>query len=333
MLTRHVAGRVYNYEYCIGRTGHGQNGFSNPQDFVQGSGGSLYVLNRGHEMFPSYGITKCTLDHEFLWDHRGPESAAGQSPWPISVDLDRNENVYVSDDYTSRIAIYDKDGVPLGGWGTKGSGEGELNGPSGLAFDKDDNLYIVDSLNYRIQVFTKDGKALAKWGRQGSGEGELDMPWGIAIDKQGDVYVADWKNDRVQKFSPDGEYLATFGQTGTGDGELRYPTGVAIDNEGDVYVIDCGNDRLNIYASDGTYVTNFLGDAQNLSTWGQEMVDANPDMQKARLRADLTPQGLFRRPTAVNVDDEGRIMVLESIDHRIQIYVKERDFVDAQFNL
>ena len=333
MLTRHMAGRVYNYEYCIGKGGEAQNGFIHPQDFALGSGGSLYVVSRGHEFQISRGITKCTLDHQFIWDDRGPHFAGGQSPWPISVDVDSEENVYTSDDYTSRITIFDKDGNPLGSWGTKGSGEGELNGPSGLAFDKEDNLYIVDSLNYRIQVFTKDGKALDTWGTQGTGEGEFDMPWGIAIDKEGDVYVADWKNDRVQKFSPDGEHRATFGRSGTGDGELRYPTGVAIDKEGDVYVADWGNNRLNIYTSDGTYITNFIGDAQSLSPWAQAAVDANPDYKKARQRADLSPEWRFRRPMAVNVDDEGRIMVLESVAPRIQIYVKERDFVDAQFNL
>ena len=50
-------------------------------------------------------------------------------------------------------------------------------------------------------------------------------------------------------------------------------------------------------------------------------------------RVDLTPEWRFLRPVAVNVDEEGRIMVLESPRPRIQIYVKERNFVDAQFNL
>ena len=251
----------------------------------------------------------------------------------MSVDVDSNENIYVSDDYTSRINVSDKDGNPLSTWGTKGSGEGELNGPSGLAFDKEDNLYIVDGLNHRVQKFTKDGKFLTKWGSYGSSEGQFNYPWGIAIDKQGDVYVADWKNDRVQKFSPEGEYLATFGRSGTGDGELQHPSGVAIDNEGDVYVADWGNERLNIYSSDGTFLTAFMGDADRLPPWAQESVDANPDYAKARRRVDLTPEHAFGRPVAVNVDDEGRIMVLETNRARMQIYVKERDFVHPQFNL
>ena len=333
MLTTEVAGRVYNYEYCIGRNAQSGAGFSMPMDFALGSGGSLYVVNRGNEFSPSHGITKCTMDHEFTWDDRGAGFGNGDSPWPMSVDVDSDEKVYVSDDYTGRIYVFDKDGNPLSSWGGKGIGEGELNGPSGLAFDKEDNLYIVDGLNHRVQKFTKDGKFLAKWGSQGGGDGQFNMPWGIAIDKAGDVYVADWKNGRVQKFSPGGEYLASFGEPGTGDGKLHRPSGVAIDNDGDVYVTDWGNERLNIYGPGGTFLTAFIGDADRLSPWSQDSVDANPDFQKARRRVDLTPERRFGRPVAVNVDDEGRIMVLEAQHSRIQIYVKERDFVDAPFNL
>ena len=333
MQTRKVAGRVYNYDYCIGREGTFGTGFKGPSDFALGSEGSLYVVNKVNEFDPCHGVTKVTLDHEFIWDARGPGFGDSRSPWPSSLDLDSNENVYVCDEYTSQISIHDKDGSFLGSWGTKGSGDGEISGASGLAFDVEDDLYLVDSLNHRVQKFTKDGKFLAKWGSHGNGEGQFNMPWGIAIDKEGNVYVADWKNDRVQKFSPNGEYLATFGGSGTGDGELKGPTGVAIDSEGDVYATDWGNDRLNIYESNGAFITAFIGDADTLGPWAQAHVDANPDFKKARQRTDLTPEWRFQRPVAVNVDDEGRIIVLESQRCRLQIYVKERNFVDAQFNL
>ena len=333
MRTRVVDGRVYNYSYCIGRNATAGHGFSHPLDFALGSGGSLYVVSRATEYALGQGLTKCTLSQEFLWEDRGAGYAGGQSPWPISVDVDSDEKVYVSDDYTSLVYLYDSDGNYLGSWGTKGSGDGELDRPSGLAFDGEDNLYISDSLNHRVQVFTRDGQFLAKWGSQGSGEGEFNMPWGITIDKQGDVYVADWRNHRVQKFSPDGKYLATYGTPGSGNGELHHPSGVAVDHEGDVYVADWGNNRLNIYAPDGAFLTAFIGDAQNLSKWGQAAMDANPDHRKARLRADLTPERRFGKPVAVNVDDEGRIMVIEGIRGRIQIYVKEHNFVDAPMNL
>ena len=344
MLTRQVAGRVYNYDYCLGQSQVGHKGFSGPLDFALGSEESLYVVSRGQEFVPGMGITKLTLNHELLWGERGLGFARGQSLWPTSVDVDSEEKVYISDEHTSQIFIYDKDGEFLGKWGTangangergitKGSADGEVNGPSGLAFDKEDNLYIADSLNHRVQKFSYEGKFLGKWGSQGSGEGQFNMPWGITIDKQGDVYVVDWRNDRVQKFSPDGQYLATFSGAGTGEGELHRPSGVAVDNEGDVYITDWFNDQLKIYDPDGSFLTAFIGDAESLSPWSQATIDVNPDYEKARRRTDLTPEWRFQMPVAVNVDDQGRIMVLESHTSRIQVYVKEHNFVDAQFNL
>ena len=333
MQTRHVAGRVYNFGYCIGKNAIAGTGFGQPLDLCLGSGGSLYVISRGTEYNPSQGVTKLTVNHEFIWDDRGPGCANGQAEWPASVDVDSEEKVYLSDEYTNMIYIYDKDGNYLGCWDTKGAGDRELNAPSGIAFNKEDHLYVVDTLNHRIQKFTKDGKFLLMWGSRGTGTGEFNMPWGIAVDREGDVYVADWKNDRVQKFAQDGTYLATFGSPGSGDGELRRPTGVAIDSDGDVYVADCGNDRLNIYAPDGAFITAFHGDAQLLSVWAQEAMDANPDYIKARLRADPRADWTFKRPVAVNVDDEGRIIVVDQKRCRLQIYIKERNFVPAAFNL
>ena len=332
MLTRKVAGRVYNYGYCIGGSSPAGKGFERPVDFTVGSGGSLYVLSRGNMNGPHQGLTKCTMDHELIWDDRGLGFGGRQCRWPRCVAVDREENVYISDDVTGEIFVYDEDGNFRGKWGRKGSGDGELNSPYGLSFDKEDNLFIVDSLNHRVQKFTKEGRFLAKWGSHGDGEGQFNLPWGIAIDRQGDVYVADWKNARVQKFNPDGEYLATFGGTGEGD-HLYLPSDVSVDDEGDVYVTDWGNDRLNIYAPDGTFLTWFSGDAERLSVWAQDVVNANPDYMKAWRRADLTVERWFRRPAAVNVDGEGRIMVLDTLRARIQVYVKELDFVDAQFNL
>ena len=334
MLTRHVAGRVYNYDYCIGRRAPGGTAFSCSVDFALGSQGSLYVVSRGTEFGPSQGITKCTLEQELVRDDRGLAFGGGQSPWPRSVDVDSDENVYIADDHMNRISIYDRDGVPLSRWGVAGSGDGELSGPSGLAFERNGNLYVVDSLNHRVQVFTRDGRFLFKWGERGSGPGrQFDMPCGITIDKQGDVYVADWRNDRIQKYTPEGNYLATFGALETGEGQLRRPSDVAVDGDGDVYVADWGNERLNIYTGDGEYITSFSGDADTLSAWAQAHMDANPDYRRARKRADLTQERRFQRPVAVNVDDQGRIMVLETVHGRMQVYVKERDFVDAQFNL
>jgi len=40
-------------------------------------------------------------------------------------------------------------------WGTRGTGDGQLNHPGGLAIDGDGNVYVVDTANNRIQVFKR----------------------------------------------------------------------------------------------------------------------------------------------------------------------------------
>ena len=332
MLTTVAAGRVYDYSYCIGAYGTSGQTFQNPYDFVLGSNGHIYVINRGAEGI-GQRVTMCTVDHDFLGQFGSYGYGDGQFIWPNSIELDSEENVYVSDDYLNRITIYDKEGTYLSHWGQPGSGEGELNGASGIVFDPDNNLYVVDCNNNRVQKFTKEGKFLGQWGSPGSGDGECNVPWGICLDRESHVYVADWKNNRVQKFSPDGQMLVKFEVSSPGVGDLQRPTGVAVDSDGDVYVTDFGNERLQVYAPDGSFIASLVGDAQQPSPWAETWLEASPNVVKARRRVNLEPEWRFGRPVAVNVDDQDRVFVLESWRGRIQVYNKDKEYEDFPLSL
>ena len=332
MLTTVAAGRVYDFSHCMGMYSTSGIGFLVPHDFAFGADDTLYVLNRGVDEV-TMRISKCTLNHEFIADIGRFGMGDGQFVWPTSIELDRDENIYVTDDNLHRVTVLDKDGQFLTKWGAKGSGDGELNGPSGIAIGPDDNLYIVDSLNNRVQKFDKDGQYLGQWGSEGRGTGQFSKPWGICVDRQGDVYVADWKNDRVQKFTSDGRFLSQFSGISEGVGVLRRPTGVAVDSDGDVYVADWGNHEVKIYASDGKFIASLVGDAEQASPWAQDYIDANPDVAKARRRTNMESEWRFNRPIAVNVDAKDRLFVAEAVRHRIQIYNKETDYAEAALNL
>ncbi len=332
MLTTVAAGRVYDYSYCIGMYSQSGQGFWAPQDFVLGKNGRIYVLSRGVEQL-GQRISKITFDHELQGQFGSFGAEDGRFVWPRSIDLDPQGRVFVTDEYLNRISIFDGEGAFRYQWGRSGSREGELNGPSGIAFDSSGGVWVVDSLNHRVQKFDIIGGFQSGFGQQGSGEGDLENPWGICIDREDNIYVADWGNNRVQKFSPDGESLVKFECSSNGVGGLKGPSGVAVDSDGDVYVTDWGNHRVQIYAADGQYVTALVGDAQQPSPWTQTYIDANPEYIKARRRADLEPEWRFRRPVAVNVDANDRIIVLESYRHRLQIYNKLKDYEEHSLNL
>ena len=332
MLTTVAAGRVYDYSYCIGMYSQSGQGFWAPQDFVLGKNGRIYVLSRGVEQL-GQRISKINFDHELQGQFGSFGAEDGRFVWPRSIDLDPHGRVFVTDEYLNRISIFDAEGAFRYHWGRSGSGDGELNGPSGIAFDSHGSVWVVDSLNHRVQNFSQIGEFQSSFGQRGSGGGDLENPWGICIDREDNIYVADWGNNRVQKYSPSGELLVNFEGSSNDVGTLKGPSGVAVDSDGDVYVTDWGNHRVQIYAANGQYITSLVGDAQQPSPWTKTYIDANPEMIKARRRADMEPEWRFRRPVAVNVDADDRIIVLESYRHRIQIYNKLKDYEEHSLNL
>ena len=331
----------YRYTQTIGfftAVGRGR-GFYYPVDIAIGREGTLYVVNRGTERdMDEKSVTMFNLAEEFLGNFGYGGTGAGEIMWPVGIALDSEDNVYVSDEHLNRISVFDKAGNFVNLWGVQGNGYGQFDNPAGIMFDHDDNLLVVDSGNSRIQRYTKTGKCLGQWGRSGHSDGEFNLPWGINVDHLGNVYVADWRNDRIQKFDADGNYLATMGTSGKGDGEFNRPSGVAVDKDLNVIVADWGNERVQLLGPDGRFIAVYQGEAE-VSKWAQEYLDANPVERDARLVSDMEPEvdpeviipdylsyehgsieKFFWGPMSVKIDDEGRVYILESIRHRLQIY-------------
>jgi DNA-binding beta-propeller fold protein YncE len=365
-LTTVAEGRVFDWSHAVGRGAARGTGFNYIQTMCLGKGGVIYTTNRGNENNFGMHVNKVQLggpgEEELLADFFEYGEGEGNSTWPMGVAVDTQDHVYVSDEWTNTISVFDSSGKFLRKWGTTGSGDGELLRPAGLAVEKNGNVIVVDSGNNRLQVFTPDGKFVAKCGRAGSGDGEFNQPWGITLDKDGNIYVADWKNHRIQKLSPEGKFLMKIGEYGAieepedsyavtylgpyiaaasekagypSPSRLNHPTDVAVDTDGDIYVADWGNHRVCVFDSEGKPITTLIGDAHVLSKWGQQSIDANPDMMKARRRVkSLEPQWRFCFPTAVDFDPESdSVIVADSQRNRLQIYKKVRDYSDFQANL
>ena len=349
MLTQTVAGRTWDFSHVVGRGAEFGTGFRQPCALALGAGDVVYVLNRGSESVGNVHwnrtaagarVSKLTMgtvpgDEELVNEIGKYGDSPGQYIWGSGIALDSQGSLYLTDEWLNRVSVFDKNDNYVGEWGSAGDGDGEFNRPSGIAIDRQDNVFIVDSLSNRIQKLTTDGKFLAKWGKQGSGEGEFNVPWGITVDAEGYVYVADHKNHRVQKFTSDGDFVAAFGSYGDGRGQLNRPTGVAVDPDGDVYICDWANNRVQAFAPDGRFITSFIGDAQELSKWGQMTVDANADYAKARRRVyTREPEWRLALPVALAFDeDNNRLLVADTQRNRIQIYNKLAGYSDPQINL
>lgn len=354
MLTQIAAGRVYDYSHSVGRGAQSGMGFSQPVAAALGPSGTLYVVNRGSEGVSNvpwyrtaYGarISQLTIgdaygDEEFIGEFSKYGKEDGEFIWGSGVAVDRQENIYVTDEWLNQVSVFGQDGKFLKKWSTLEKDDGKEHGTSGIAMDADENVYVTDGRSHEVRKFTKDGRFIISWGSFGAENGQFNGPWGVAVDNEGCVYVADHLNHRVQKFTSNGEWVAQIGHPGTDRGGLELPVGVTVDEDGDVYVCDWSDNgyhrgRVHIFDKEGKFIITLIGDAQQLSKWAQMTVDANADYIKRRREVPTTePEWRFAVPTGVVFDRENdRLIVVDNQRSRLQVYGKVKQYMVPQMNL
>jgi len=291
-----------------------------------------YVLNKWvvtSLQYPRVRFAVCNMKDEFprnlLPSVDGQPEVIGSErfPSPVCCDSDRKGTLFFTDEHANKVVVMTTAGETTGWWGEAGDGAGQFNAPAGIQYAPDGTLWVVNSRNGRVQNFTRDGKFLRGFGKSGTGPGELNYPWGVAVDPvDGSVLVADWRNDRVQRFTPEGKHSQTFDHLGRGLHRLNRPSGVAVDAHGDVYVCDRGNDRVVQFNPRGIFVESFVGDAP-MTERGADKLMANPDMCRWRDHiVDLDREKRFWKPSAVRVDDQFRVFVVDAGRYRVQVYRK-----------
>jgi len=165
-LTTVASGRVYDWSHAVGRGAARGTGFNYPQTMCLGNNSDLYVTNAGNENNFGMHVNRIKLggpgDEELLSEFFKYGQGDGRSTWPFGVTVDKQNQVYVSDEWTNTITVFDPDGKFIRKWGKSGSGDGEFSRPAGMVVEKNGNIIVVDSGNNRLQVFTPDGKFVAK---------------------------------------------------------------------------------------------------------------------------------------------------------------------------
>jgi streptogramin lyase len=205
-------------------------------------------------------------------------------------------NIWVLDGGDPRIEKLSPSGEYLGGFGTPGSGSGQLYEPVALAI-RNGNIWILDRGKNQVMRFTEAGKFLSAFGTSGTANGKFAAPEGIAITPAGKIWIADTGNERLQLFSEGGSFIKVVGQMqvgrptaidtrsngdawvvdaaggrivqvsengqivrwagNEGEGELEDPTGIAVDSTNSVWVADRSSCRLEKFGPTGTFVSAF----------------------------------------------------------------------------
>jgi len=212
---------------------------------------------------------------------------------PISVVVDQNGNIYVTDSYLGKIFVFRPNGNFWRFLGEIG-GEGIFKRPTGLSYDPARRVfYVADTLRNKIFILDVKGQVVRSFGEPGTAPGEFNFP--VALVFYHDLlYVVDALNFRVQVFDFNGRPLRQFGSVGDGWGNFAKPKSIALDSEGHIYVVDSLLESVQVFDQQG----------QRLLVFG---------------RSGRGP-GQFELPTGIFIDPADRIYVADSFNSRVQVF-------------
>lgn len=277
-----------------------------------------------------------TFEQSITTDEEG-----GRLYFPNFVYSDPFSNEIYVIDGKSRIIIHTHDLFPLLTLGRKDG----IESPQGLTVDEHGNLYVIQmgkdkDMKYRISVFD----SCLKWNRDifldGFEDAESFIPYRIAVDKKGNLYVAannypavlyinsygrlidtmfpdeggekakiinvtldktgrvylvSEEKGRIYVYDSDRKFIFKFGEKGGSSGKLSRPKAAGIDNRyGRIYVVDYMRHTINVYNKEGKFIFEFGG-----MGWSE---------------------GWFQFPVDLAVDNEGRIVVADLFNQRVQVF-------------
>lgn len=189
---------------------------------------------------------------------------------------------------------------PVEGWGQ--GPEGRAMGiVSSMATDSQDRVYVIDrEPNPAIVVFDRDGRLIRTWG-----ENLLSVPHAIWINKNDLIYITDCGLHTVMTFDTDGHLLSTLGTphvAGMPGKPFNNPTWAVEGIDSDLYVADGYGQN---------FMHRFTRDGRLLCSWGGDGVEP----------------GRFDIPHCVRVDRQGRVLVVDRGNSRVQIFDAEGHFL------
>jgi len=192
--------------------------------------------------------------------------------------------------------------------------EGWVLGQTGIVTDSRDRVYLFNRSDHPLIVLDADGSYYTSWG-----EGVLSSAHGMFIDAQENIYLPVINSHVVLKYSASGNLLMTLGtwnqpsDTGwSGNyrdlvkqaaGPFHRPSDVAVSPSGDLYISDgYGNARVHRFTADG----------ELQMSWGVP---------------GKTAPGEFHVPHGVWVHTDGRVLVADRENNRVQIFSPQGDFL------
>ena len=216
--------REGNYLRKFGGTDIGQLGTPSCLTFINDS--EILVADQINHCIQQFNVHTGEVMEAF--------GKVGEGENPISVSMDSDGRVVVTDCVNSKIQVFTKEGEPVLSFRTSFPTK---------CISHQNTFIVTNSNNQCIKIFNSSGKFLHKIGAQGKGEGKLDWPRGFCIIRSGNqhnILVCDFNNQRIVQFTMEGFF------TGKTVAKLQGPVGIATTPDGRILVSDTSAKKIYI---------------------------------------------------------------------------------------
>ncbi|MGD0499911.1 MAG: putative Ig domain-containing protein [Bryobacteraceae bacterium] len=292
--------------------------------YITIAGQSYSITQGGPGTSQTYVVSAFAGTGAFGYAGDGGSASSAKLDMPAGLFFDGLGDLYIADEYNSRIRKVSAGGIisTVAGGGGSNPGDGgpatgaRLSNPEGVAVDGAGNVYLADTDNHRVRKVSAAGiiATLAGTGSSGySGDGgpassaQLNSPAAAAVDGSGNVYIADTYNFRIRKVSPEG-IITTVAGTGTlghsGDGgpatgaKLGYSKGLTLDQSGNLYIAETLYVRV---VTPGGIISTIAGGGVSDPGDGEPATSV-----------------YLGYPHGVAVDGSGNVYFTEKLDHRVR---------------
>jgi hypothetical protein len=164
---------------------------------------------------------------------------------PTDVAWDADGNIYVADGIgNARVAKFDKNGVFIKSWGSRGNEPGKFATVRGIAIDAKGNVYVADGGNKRIEVFDRDGNFKTQFSNVGSPRALCITPAQVLYSSNSNPPNDIDTGGEVYKLQLDGTIVGRFGRAGKAAKEFGTLNAIDCRGENNLYVAEIGNMRV-----------------------------------------------------------------------------------------
>jgi sugar lactone lactonase YvrE len=209
---------------------------SNPIRVQINSQGEIFALDGKRRR-----IVRLTRERTFK-GYVDPEGIPSPPTYvPRSFKIDRNNNIYVLDIFSSRVLVLNSEGkyqrqIPF---------PKDYGFFSDLSIDSKGTLLLIDCVKAMVFSAAKDSTSFSPLTK--NLKEYLNFPTSITTDTRGTIYIVDENGSGVVILGQDGSFQGRQLNMGWNEGFLYFPSQMSINDRGEAFIADRGNSRVQIF--------------------------------------------------------------------------------------